>query len=128
MDKLVKRIILIFSMMFVFSFYMDAQTTIIFDYDDEDGDFIENPIENVQRSLPSKIIGCIDWEMQTIILPDEISESAVSFEIWVDNTCMLQTIDESEFVVTLSGLIVQYAIIRIFTPNHILTGVYTPQN
>ncbi|MDE6643810.1 MAG: hypothetical protein K2K27_06900 [Muribaculaceae bacterium] len=127
MDKLVKRIILIFSMMFVFSFYMDAQTTIDLEYDDSDEDYWDNPGTG-RRSICHKIIGHIDWETQSIILPNEISESAVSFELWVDNTCLLQTIDESEFVVTLSGLIAQYAIIRIFTPNHILTGVYTPQN
>ena len=128
MDKLVKRIILIFSMMFVFSFSMDAQTTIDFVYEDSDDDYIEIPDEMRPRSIYHKMIGYIDFETQSIILPDEISESAVSFELWVDNTCMLQTIDESEFVVILSGLIAQYAIIRIFTPNHLLTGVYTLQN
>ena len=127
MDKLVKRIILIFSMMFAFSFYIDAQTTIDFEYDDSDGDYIELP-DKMQRSVPQRLIGYVDWETKSIILPDEISESAVSFELWIDDTCQLQTIDEREFVVTLSGLIAQYAIIRIFTPNHILTGVYTPQN
>lgn len=124
MDKLVKRIILIFSMMFVFSFYMDAQTTITFEDDDSEGDYREIPDEMRPRSIYHKMTGYIDFGTQSIILPDEISESAVSFELWVDNTCMFQTIDESEFVVTLSGLKAQCVTIIILTANHKLTGIY----
>ena len=124
MDKLVKRIILIFSMMFVVSFYMDAQTTITFEDDDSEGDYREIPDEMRPRSIYHKMTGYIDFGTQSIILPDEISESAVSFELWVDNTCMFQTIDESEFVVTLSGLKAQCVTIIILTANHKLTGIY----
>lgn len=111
-------------MMFVVSFYMDAQTTITFEDDDSEGDYREIPDEMRPRSIYHKMTGYIDFGTQSIILPDEISESAVSFELWVDNTCMFQTIDESEFVVTLSGLKAQCVTIIILTANHKLTGIY----
>ena len=123
MHKLLKQIIIIFSMMFAFPFYIDAQTAIDFKCEDSDDDYIEIPDE-IQRSVPQRMVGYVDWETKSIILPDEISESAVSFELWIDDTCQLQTIDESEFVVTLSGLKAQCVTIIILTANHKLTGIY----
>ncbi|MDE7155286.1 MAG: hypothetical protein K2N79_03265 [Muribaculaceae bacterium] len=128
MDKLVKRIILIFSMMFVFSFSMDAQTTIDFVYEDSDDDYIEIPDEMRPRSIYHKMTGYIDLETQSIVLPEEVSESVLFYELWIDNTCLLQTIDESEFVAKLSNIKAQFVTIIITTQNHLLTGVYAPQN
>lgn len=115
-------------MMFAFSFSMDAQTTIDFEYEDTDEDDYKDFPNKIGRSVSNNLIGYIDWETKSIILPDGILESSNSFELWTDDTCQLQTIDEGEMVTRLSAIKTGFVIIVIRTPNYILTGVYTPQN
>ncbi|MDE5572831.1 MAG: hypothetical protein K2K88_00295 [Muribaculaceae bacterium] len=129
MHKLLKRIIIIFSMTFATPLMTEAQTTFSIEYENEDSDIDYEDIPVIgKRSISYKMTGYVDWEMQSIILPDEISESVISYELWVDNACLLQTVNESEFVAKLSNIKVQFVTIIITTQNHLLTGVYTPQN
>lgn len=114
--------------LFSFSFAMGKQTTISFKrVTTSDGDYKEDP-ELGHRLPPRNITGYIDWESRSIILPDEILETVISYELWTDDTCIAHTLDAEEAIAFLSNLNYGYTTIIITTTHYNLIGAYIPQN
>ena len=112
---------------FSVSLVMGEQTTIPFDpiLDEEPKDVPEIG----QRSAPDIVIAHIDWEANSLILPDEILDAVISYELWTENTCITQTTDASDLITYLSALDCGLATIIINTHNYYkLIGTYTPVN
>ena len=113
--------------LFSFSSAMGEQTTISFKrVNTSGGDYTYDPNdpELGNRLPPRNITGYIDWESRSIILPDEILEEIISYEIWADNICISSTSDADSFMSNLSISNNSYLTIILTTQNYILIGSY----
>lgn len=128
MYKQLKRLILLFFMLFVLSSTLEAQTVISFKrVPISDSDYKDDP--ELGHRLPSRnVMGYIDWENKSFILPNDISESVLSYELWTDETCIIQSSDSDDIVYLLSNLANYNITIVITTLDYTLIGVYTPEN
>lgn len=128
MYKQLKRLILLFFMLFVLSSTLEAQTVISFKrVSISDSDYKDDP--ELGHRLPSRnVIGYIDWETKSFILPDNIFETVLSYELWIGDTCIFQSSDAEESLSVLTDLNCDYTTIIIMTSKYKLIGVYTPSN
>lgn len=128
MYKQLKRLLLLFFMLFVLSPTLEAQTIISFkQVPISNSDYKDDP--DLGHRLPSRnIIGYIDWETESFILPDNIFETVLSYELWISDTCIVQSSDAEDILSVLTNLNCDYATIIIITPQYKLIGGYTPSN
>lgn len=115
--------------MYSVNFYSEAKTSDIpfTKVVNDDNDDKDDP--NYGHRLPSRnIIGYIDFDTYSIILPGEIAETVLYYELWSDDTCIFQTVDENELISELLDLDTDYVTIVITTPDYKLIGVYLPSD
>ncbi len=115
-------------MVFVATSTLEAQTPISFNRINNLGDDYKDEPDYGHRRPPRKIIGYINWDNHTFILPDDISETALSYELWNDETCISQSSDAEDIISLLSDLHAGPITIIIITKDCKLVGDYVPSD
>ncbi len=123
-----KRLIALIMVSFAFLFALGAQSSVSFkkSYDSDD-DYKDNP--DYGHRIPSRnVIGYIDWDTNSLILPEEIADMVLSYELWTDGNCIISTVEENDFVSFLGAIDYDYVTIVIVTYQYRLIGDYDPQH
>lgn len=115
--------------LFVFAAIMSySQTIIVFNDDAEPNDpkHLDNPFKHGHRMPPAPIIGYIDWTTNTLDV-SHINEEIITYEIWLDNACIMSTADQKIIVEYLSALEESSVSVYLHTEYHTYIGLYNPQ-